>query len=163
MGTDDQTEWELLFDDATFWNAGASALFIAGRNGRTTRKRSFKEGAVPRQGGPCKIASTPCFAPVISLFWHSGKILQMSLSYRKSRNNLSHLAGTGPVTWQSSLYFSLLAGKPPTETGSPMTASTVPRSCSARLYWRFAVSPHVLPHGRFCGPQRPAHGKSGFY
>ena len=163
MGTDDQTEWELLFDDATFWNAGAGALFIAGRNGRTTRKRSFKEGAVPRQGGPCKIASTPCFAPVISLFWHSEKIVQMSLSYRKSRNNLSHLAGTGPVTWQSSLYFSLLAGKPPTETGSPMTASTVPRSCSARLYWRFAVSPHVLPHGRFCGPQRPAHGKSGFY
>ena len=47
-------------------DAGASALFIAGRNGRTTRKRSTEEGAVPRQGGPCKIASTPCFAPCYS-------------------------------------------------------------------------------------------------
>ena len=155
MGTDDQTEWELLFDDATFWNAGASALFIAGRNGRTTRKRSFKEGAVPRQGGPCKIASTPCFAPVISLFWHSEKIVQMSLSYRKSRNNLSHLAGTGPVTWQSSLYFSLLAGKPPTETGSPMTVSTAQTCCCERDCGGFPIPHYPLhtlaqPLGRVC-------------
>jgi hypothetical protein len=59
-------------------------------------KDHSKKELFPGQGGPCKIASTPCFAPVISLFWHSGKILQMSLSYRKSRNNLSHLAGDRP-------------------------------------------------------------------
>ena len=58
----------------------ASALFIAGRNGRTTRKRSFEEGAVPRQRGACKIASTPCFAPVISLFLHSGTVFPVSLT-----------------------------------------------------------------------------------
>ena len=168
---EDHGEWELTTKpsgscSSTMLLSGMRGLArcsllgaMAGQQGKDHSKKELFHV----RGGPCKIASTPCFAPVISLFWHSEKIVQMSLSYRKSRNNLSHLAGTGPVTWQSSLYFSLLAGKPPTETGSPMTASTVPRSCSARLYWRFAVSPHVLPHGRFCGPQRPAHGKSGFY
>jgi hypothetical protein len=64
-GRDDLHRVGLLFDDATFWNAGASALFIAGRNGRTTRKRSFKEGAVPRQGVPARSPALPA-SPLLS-------------------------------------------------------------------------------------------------
>ena len=168
---EDHGEWELTTKpsgscSSTMLLSGMRGLArcsllgaMAGQQGKDhSKKELFHVRGVPARSPalPASPLLSPCFGTAERSF-------QMSLSYRKSRNNLSHLAGTGPVTWQSSLYFSLLAGKPPTETGSPMTASTVPRSCSARLYWRFAVSPHVLPHGRFCGPQRPAHGKSGFY
>jgi hypothetical protein len=39
VGTDDQTECGLLFDDATFRNAGASALFIAGAQWQDNKKK----------------------------------------------------------------------------------------------------------------------------
>ena len=89
-GRDDLHRVGLLFDDANFWNAGASALFIAGRNGRTTRKRSFKEGAVPRQGVPARSPALPA-SPLLSPCFGIGKDAPRVLNLTKSRNNLSDL------------------------------------------------------------------------
>jgi hypothetical protein len=76
-------------------------------------RRGVTKPTLPRNGSlPVTSPTTPCSVPVISLFWDRAKILQMSLTSRNHIIIYRISAVDRPVTWQCSLYFSLLAGKP---------------------------------------------------
>ena len=129
---EDHGEWELTTKpsgscSSTMLLSGMRGLArcsllgaMAGQQGKDhSKKELFHVRGVPARSPalPASPLLSPCFGTAKRSFKCPYPTENRVTIYRI-------LLGTGPVTWQSSLYFSLLAGKPPTETGSPMTAST---------------------------------------
>ena len=113
------TEWGLFFSDAGGVDCRAqcrdkqdSVQSTPGEKTIQGLRSSEGMGTQPdvERPTPCNIASSPCSAPVISLFWQSGEILQMSVTCRHPVIFSGSCCRWAPSNGHFSLYFSLLAG-----------------------------------------------------